>query len=145
LPFRPELATSKLNEYSDIRNNFYVRRANIFMRGVLGTEKYVNYQTLNSLYHNQSHLATVGEYGRFKAQFRYDEIPHIYTNTARFLYTETSPGVFTIPMALRQALTRLLWLGLFPQPVLRTSQPALDYLQRQAQLSTGPAEEIANE
>ena len=39
----------------------------------------------------------------------------------------------------------LLWLGLFPQPVLRTSQPALDYLQRQAQLSTGPAEEIANE
>jgi len=30
----------------------------------------------------------------------------------------------------------LLWLGLFPQPVLRTSQPALDYLQRQAPPST---------
>ena len=39
----------------------------------------------------------------------------------------------------------LLWLGLFPQPVLRTSQPALDYLQRHAQLSTGLVEEIANE
>jgi hypothetical protein len=94
-----------MNEYSDIRNNFYVRRANIFMRGVLGPEKYINYQTQNSLYHNQSHLATVGEYGKYKAQFRYDETPHIYTNTARFLYTETSPGVFTMPMALRQALT----------------------------------------
>src|SRR5262245_33687210 len=70
LPFRPELATSKLNEYSDIRKNFYIRRANIFMRGVLGSDKYINYQTLNSLYHNQTHLATVGEYGKYKAQFR---------------------------------------------------------------------------
>src|SRR5262249_20378818 len=88
-----------------IRENFYVRRANIYMPGVLGTQSYVNYQTLNSLYHNQSHVATVGQYGRYKAQFRYEETPHIYTNTSRFLYTETSPGVFTMPMAIRQALT----------------------------------------
>ena len=28
-------------------------------------------------------------WNRFKVQFRYDEIPHTYTNTARTLYTET--------------------------------------------------------
>jgi len=31
-------------------------------------------------------------------------------------------------------IVALLWLGFFPQPVLKTSQPALDYMQRQAQL-----------
>ena len=42
----------------------------------------------------------------------------------------------------REALTvgvmiaGLLWLGLYPQPVLKTSQPAVDYLQREAELST---------
>src|SRR5205814_5653507 len=43
-------------------------------------------------------------YGKYKAQFRYDEIPHIYTNTARFLYAETAPGVYTLPLIIRQAL-----------------------------------------
>jgi NADH-quinone oxidoreductase subunit M len=33
-------------------------------------------------------------------------------------------------------IVALLWLGLFPQPVLKTSQPTLDFLQRQAQPST---------
>src|SRR5215510_8010320 len=41
LPFKPDLATSKLNEYSDIRNNFYVRRADITIDDILGTRNYV--------------------------------------------------------------------------------------------------------
>jgi hypothetical protein len=49
-------------------------------------------------------VATFGQYGKFKIQFRYDEIPHIYTNTARTIFTETSPGVFTVPLALRNTL-----------------------------------------
>ena len=65
---------------------------------------YVKYQTQSSLYRNQSHLATVGQYGRFRAQFRYDEIPHLYTNTARTPYTETQPGVYTLPLIIRQSL-----------------------------------------
>src|SRR4030095_16184246 len=80
LPFKPDLATSKLSEYSDIRNNFYVRRADITLDDILGTRNYVKYQTQSSFYRDQSHLATFGQYGKFKAQFRYDEIPHIYTN-----------------------------------------------------------------
>src|SRR4029077_20656563 len=29
LPFTPNLRTSKLNEYSDLRNNFFIRRARV--------------------------------------------------------------------------------------------------------------------
>jgi len=104
LLFRPDLATSKLNEYSDIRKNFFIRRANITFDDVLGTRNYVNYQTQSTFFNNQSHLGTFGQYGKFKLQFRYDEIPHIYTNTARTLYTQTQPGVYTVPLIIRQGL-----------------------------------------
>src|SRR5262249_29176715 len=104
LPFNPNLRTSKLNEYSDIRNNFIVRRARVNFEDVLGTHYYVNYQTQSTLYRNQSHLATFGEWNLFKLQFRYDEIPHIYSNTTRILYTQTNPGVYTIPLIVRQRL-----------------------------------------
>jgi MtrB/PioB family decaheme-associated outer membrane protein len=104
LPFKPALATSKLNEYSDIQRNLYVRRARISLTDVLGTNNYLSYETQSSFYRNQSHLASFGQYGKFLAQFRYDEIPHTYANTARTFYTETQPGVFTIPLIIRQGL-----------------------------------------
>jgi hypothetical protein len=104
LPFQPDLSKSKLNEYSDIRDNVLLRRAFIHYGDIFGTRNYFTYQTDRALYKNSSHLATFGEYGKFKAQFRYNEIPHVYTNTAQTLYTQTVPGVFTIPLSIRQAL-----------------------------------------
>jgi hypothetical protein len=104
LPFDPNLRTSKLNEYSDIRNNFYLRRARLNFEDLLGTHYYLNYQTQSTLYRDQSHLATFGEWNHFKLQFRYDEIPHIYSNTTRILYTQTGRGVYTIPLIVRQSL-----------------------------------------
>ncbi|PYV14776.1 MAG: hypothetical protein DMG07_11225, partial [Acidobacteria bacterium] len=53
---------------------------------------------------NQSYLATVGQYNRFKLQFRFDSIPHTFTNTARTLYTQISPGVYTLPLIVRNNL-----------------------------------------
>ena len=104
LPFSPDLFTSKLNEYGDLRNNFFIRRFSLRMDDVLGTKNYLSLQSESTLYKNQSILATFGQYNRFKFQFRFDEIPHIYTNTSRTLYTETSPGVYTLPLIVRTGL-----------------------------------------
>src|SRR5438876_12364556 len=68
LPFKPDLATSKFNEYSDVRKNFWVRRARLNFDNLFGSDKYLRYQTQNSIYKNQSHLATFGEWGKFKIQ-----------------------------------------------------------------------------
>ena len=103
LAFTPALATAKLNEYSDIRNNFFLRRANIRFEDLFG-RNYFNYRTQSGLYKNQSQLVSFGEYGRFKLQFRYEEIPHLYTNTAHTLYTETLPGVYSIPSNIKLML-----------------------------------------
>lgn len=104
LPFTPDVTTSKFNEYSDYRNGFVIRRLNLRYDDFLGTKNYVSLQSQSSFYKNQSYLGTFGQYGKFKVQLRYDEIPHTYTNTTRTLYVQTSPGVFTILPATKQLL-----------------------------------------
>jgi MtrB/PioB family decaheme-associated outer membrane protein len=104
-PFEPSLKTSKYNEYRDIRNGFFIRRLDFKFENVLGSKNnYMTLQSQKSLYKDQSYLATYGSYGKFKIQFRYDEIPHTYSNTARTLFTEISPGVWSFPTLIRQTL-----------------------------------------
>jgi len=104
-PFEPSLKTSKYNEYRDIRNGFNIRRMDFKFENVLGSKNnYFTLRSTKSLFKDQSYLATYGSYGRFKLQFRYDEIPHIYSNTARTLFTETSPGVWRFPDLIQQTL-----------------------------------------
>jgi MtrB/PioB family decaheme-associated outer membrane protein len=104
LPFTPDINTSKFNEYSDRRSGMFIRRLDVHFDDILGSKNYVSLKSQSSFYKNQSYLATFGSYGKFKVQFRYTEIPHIYSNTARSIFTQTSPGVLTVPLALKTAL-----------------------------------------
>jgi MtrB/PioB family decaheme-associated outer membrane protein len=104
LPFNPVLKDSKFNEYEDVRDGFFLRRADVRFDNLLGTKNYFSFQTSKSVYRDQSYLASFGQYGKFIFQFRYDEIPHIYSNTTRTLFTQTSPGTYVFPALIRQAL-----------------------------------------
>src|SRR5882757_6638271 len=104
LPFQPSLKSSQFNEYQDVRDGFYIRRLDVKFDNVLHTKNYFGLQSQSTLYHDQSYLATFGDYGKFKVQFRYDEIPHIYSDTTRTLFAQTTPGAFRYPALIRQAL-----------------------------------------
>lgn len=104
LPFQPSLKASQFNEYQDVRDGFYVRRLDVKFDNVLHTKNYFGLQSQSTLYHDQSYLASYGSYGKFKVQFRYDEIPHIYSDTTRTLFAQTSPGVYRFPALIRQTL-----------------------------------------
>jgi len=103
-PFVPALKTSKFNEYRDVRNGFYVRRVDLKFNNILNSTHYFGLKSQSTLYRDQSYLGTFGDHGKFTFQFRYDEIPHIYSNTTRTLYTETAPGVWSYPTLIRQTL-----------------------------------------
>ena len=107
LPFSPSLRTSKFNEYRDVRDGFFVRRFRLNMGDLIGSKYFLDIQSDKAVYHDQSYLATFGQWGRYKVQLRYDEIPHTYTNTARTLYTQTGNGVLTIPLLTRSTLQNL--------------------------------------
>jgi len=104
LPFNPVLTTSKFGEYRDQRNGFFVRHADVKFDHVLNSNNYLTFKTERTLYRDQDYLASFGQYGKFKLQMRYDEIPHIYSDTARTLYTESAQGVWSYPALIRQTL-----------------------------------------
>jgi len=120
LPFQPPLSTSQFNEYRDIRDGFYVRRFNVEFDNVLHSKNYTSFQTQNSLYRDQSYLATFGNLGKFKLQFRYDEIPHIYSNTTVTLFTEPTAGFFAYPTLIRQQLQAAVPAGTSLQSIIQT-------------------------
>ena len=102
--FNPALSNSKFNEYQDMRNGFVITRMDFHYDNILGSSNYLTVKSQRTLYRDQSYLATFGQYSKFKIQFRYDEIPHIYSSTARTLFTQTAPGVWSFPAAIRAQL-----------------------------------------
>jgi MtrB/PioB family decaheme-associated outer membrane protein len=100
--FRPDILNSGINIYRDYRNGFYVPRANVFVDNALGSKSYFSLQTVSNgiafsgrtMPRDQSLLATVGRYGLYKLQFRWDQTPHITSGTTRSLFNQTSPGVW---------------------------------------------------
>src|SRR6267378_3173866 len=104
LPFAPALKGSKFNEYRDVRDGVFLRRADVRFDNLLGTRSYISFQASKAVYRDQSYLGSFGQYGKFILQFRYDEIPHIYSNTTATLFTQSSPGTYVFPALIRQAL-----------------------------------------
>lgn len=100
--FRPDILDSGINIYRDYRNGFYIPRASIYKDSIAGTKNYFSLQTVSNgvafsgrtMPRDQSYLVTVGRYGWYKLQFRWDQTPHITSGTTRSLFVQTSPGVW---------------------------------------------------
>ena len=98
--FRPDLMNSPLNTYYDYRNAFYIPKFNAQLDGIFGSTSYLRVQSTSNglafdggtLGRDQSILVTLGQYGHYKAQFRFDETPHIFNGTTRTLYTSNGAG-----------------------------------------------------
>ena len=103
LPFQPLLRKSKYEEYRDLRDGFFIPRARLNWDR-LDSKYFLDFQADKAIYRDQSYLLTFGQWKRFKFQFRYGEIPHVYSNTARTLYTETQRGLFQVPLLTRNTL-----------------------------------------
>lgn len=128
LPFRPGIQNSKYNEYRDVRNGFFIRRFRVDLQDFLGTKNYASLQSRNSIYKDQSYLATFGRWGKYKVQFRYDEIPHTFTNTSRTLFTTTAPGVYTISPTIRATLQANQNLSSLPNMIQTQVVPGMQFI-----------------
>ena len=130
LPFDPSLKTSKYNEYRDLRDGFFIPRVRLSMDDIAGSKYFLDVQSNNAIYRDQSYLATFGAWNRFKVQFRYDEIPHTYSNTARTLYTANrTTGAFSPSRCSPGTLCRV-WLRLHFAPSTIQTQlvPSMNFI-----------------
>ncbi len=99
--FQPDIINSGVNVYQDNRNTLLIRRAEI-ERTIGNNGGFFNLRAASNgfafsgdtLRRDQALLATAGQYGVYKVQFRWDNTPHLFSGTTRSLYTQASPGVY---------------------------------------------------
>src|SRR5262249_15538943 len=103
------------------------------MDDIAGSKYFLDVQSNNAIYRDQSYLATLGKWNRFKVQFRYDEIPHTFSNTARTLYTDTAGhsttwAVLTIPLLTRNTLQGLPASTSLPSTIQTQLVPGMNFV-----------------
>jgi MtrB/PioB family decaheme-associated outer membrane protein len=115
LPFQPSLYASKFNEYRDVTNGLFLRGADVRLESLLGNLNTLHFQAQSGFRRDQAYLVTFERLGKFKLQFRWDQAPHTFSNTAQFLYTQPSPGVFALPGNIRSSLVAAAKAPTFPR------------------------------
>ncbi len=128
LPFEPSLRNSKYNEYRDLRDGFFVRRARLKStiwptRNTISTSS----RTRRSIA-TRVIFGTLGAWNRFRLQFRYDEIPHTYSDTTRTPYVQSARGVLTIPLLTRTSLQALAASTALPSTIQMQLVPGLNFI-----------------
>ena len=120
-------SSSKFREYRHFPNGFYVQRLDWTWDGSkLGTA-FFQFQSRESLERDQSNVLSFGRHGKYRFDFRWEQSPHLFAGSAKFLFTPASPGVFSIPLATRTSLTATPSLA----ATLLAAQPTFDVaLQR---------------
>jgi hypothetical protein len=111
--FRPDLLNSPLNTYNDYRNAFYIPKISSRVDHLFGSDSYLHFQSNSNgfafenggtLSRDMSALATIGQYGHYKMQFRFDETPHYFSGTTRSLFTTSGRGVWNINPGLQASI-----------------------------------------
>jgi hypothetical protein len=109
---RPDLLNSSLNAYTDNRNGFYIPKSYFSVENLFGSQSYFHFQSASNSFatdgrtlgRDQTVLVTLGQYGKYKAQFRFDEIPHIFSGTTSTLFSKGGTGVWSVNPALQSAM-----------------------------------------
>ena len=96
--------SSQFNEYRDLHSGFFVQDFQASLDHLLHGDYFLTVQTRDSLQKDQRFRVTFGDTGKFKFEFDWDSTPHEFSNSAMTLFTPGSPGVFTIPTAVRNNL-----------------------------------------
>jgi MtrB/PioB family decaheme-associated outer membrane protein len=96
--------SSQFNEYRDLTPGLYIQRADLDLEDLFQTKYFLTFQTRQSWQKDQRFLATLGRYGKFGCDVRWDGTPHDFTNSAASLFVSSGPGTFSIPSAVRTNL-----------------------------------------
>jgi hypothetical protein len=102
--------SSKFNEYRDLRPGAFVRQFNVNLPSLSGGTYFLNCQARSILLRDSDrrdsdYLCAAGQNGKFRLEFKVNDIPHVFTNTAEILLVQPSPGVFTAPALTRAILS----------------------------------------
>jgi MtrB/PioB family decaheme-associated outer membrane protein len=94
--------SAKYEEYREQRPGIF-GNAQILLEGKEG-RYYFEGMATDIAERDQHYEIASGRYGRYRLELEYDEHPHVFSNTARTLYTNQGGGVLTFPDATQAAI-----------------------------------------
>jgi len=94
--------SSKLQQFEEVGQGAVLFGADYTWRATSGL--YFDFKGTNLSLDDRAASAVLGKKGRWKLDLRWTQNPNFLSNTSRTLYTETSPGVFTLPDAVQRSL-----------------------------------------
>jgi len=104
-------ASSQFDEYRTLLPGFFVQRFIWNWPGNGGSKYFLTCQARSILLRDaegredSDYRCTAGKYGKFRLDFKMNETPHVFTNTAETLFAESAPGVYTVPASTRLNLS----------------------------------------
>jgi MtrB/PioB family decaheme-associated outer membrane protein len=96
--------SAKFFEYRDIPPGFFIKHAEIDFHELFQRDFFFTFQARDVLEEDQTYLLSLGIARKYTLDLRWDQIPHVFTTTARSFLVETSPGIFIAPDPTRTAL-----------------------------------------
>jgi len=90
--------SSKFTEYRDVPNDFVF---GVFDFSLAKGNRYLTFYADRIRQRDARYAVAVGDYGRYRAEFVWDKIPHRFSFNARTLYVQPEPGVFTVSDEIR--------------------------------------------
>jgi MtrB/PioB family decaheme-associated outer membrane protein len=97
-----DFGSSKYEEYREQRPGVF-GNAKVLVEGKEG-KYFLDGSATDIAEDDQHYELRIGRYGRYRLELEYDELPHVFSNRARTLYTDTGNGVLTFPDATQSAI-----------------------------------------
>ncbi len=96
--------SSKFEEYREVpENQPFLDELKIDLDGK-GTGYFVEFRTEDTFEDDQRYVLRIGRYGEYETEVRWDEIPHVLSNSGRNLFQSQGNGVFTIADEIQRTL-----------------------------------------
>src|ERR1051325_4367121 len=95
--------SAKFNEYRDIPDGFVISHVEVGLGNLFKNSFFFHFQARDIREKDQTFLVDLGAYRKYRLDLKWDQIPHVFTNTARSFLTETSPGLFVATDATKAA------------------------------------------
>lgn len=100
-----EKDSSKAEEYGEVPHGFLVNSLNADV--LMKDDRFLNVHARNVGLNNGRYGFDYGLSGRYALYIDYTKIPHLFSKAGETIWTETAPGVWTLPDAVQGAIQNL--------------------------------------
>lgn len=97
--------SSKAEEYGEVPEGFLVDHVTV--SALMKDDRFLHLRAENIALNDGQYAFDYGVLGHYQLNIDYSKIPHLFSKTGETIWTETSPGVWTLPDVVQRSIQNL--------------------------------------